>query len=222
LAFHRYPQVIPPVCNLDGFGPPRACSARFTLPMGRSPSFGSVGRDWSPFRTRVRSGSSCRCLSLATPNHSSAHSTKGTPSHTIKACSDRLEAHGFRICFTPLVGVLFTIPSRYWFTIGRLRYLALGGGPPRFPPDITCPAVLTQSLHRVGCAVAYGALTRSGRPFQWRSADTPVAARGQSPPPSHPFFPHPGSADWLVRRCGLGSSPFARRYSGNLLCSCGY
>jgi hypothetical protein len=147
LAFHRYPQVIPPVCNLDGFGPPRACSARFTLPMGRSPSFGSVGRDLPPFRTRFRSGSSCICLSLATPNHSSAHSTKGTPSQIITVCSDRLEAHGFRISFTPLVGVLFTIPSRYWFTIGRPRYLALGGGPPRFPPDITCPAVLTQSLH---------------------------------------------------------------------------
>jgi hypothetical protein len=80
LAFHRYPQVIPPVCNLDGFGPPRACSARFTLPKGRSPGFGSVPRDSSPFRTRVRSGSGCRCLNLAAQNHSSAHSTKGTPS----------------------------------------------------------------------------------------------------------------------------------------------
>jgi hypothetical protein len=80
LAFHPYPQVIPPVCNPDGFGPPRACSARFTLPKGRSPSFGSVPRDSPPFRTRVRSGSGCRCLNLATQNHSSAHSTKGTPS----------------------------------------------------------------------------------------------------------------------------------------------
>jgi hypothetical protein len=80
LAFHPYPPVIPPVCNLDGFGPPRACSARFTLPKGRSPSFGSVPRDLPPFRTRVRSGSGCPCLNLATQNHSSAHSTKGTPS----------------------------------------------------------------------------------------------------------------------------------------------
>ena len=57
MAFHPYPQVIPPVCNPDGFGPPRACSARFTLPKGRSPSFGSVARHLPPFRTRVRSGS---------------------------------------------------------------------------------------------------------------------------------------------------------------------
>ena len=172
MAFHPYPQVIPPVCNPDGFGPPRACSARFTLPKGRSPSFGSVARHLPPFRTRVRSGSGCPCLNLATNNHSSAHSTKGTPSpHHLRGGSDRPEAQGFRIYFTPLAGVLFTVPSRYWFTIGRWRYLALGGGPPCFPPDFSCPAVLTFTMHSTHLAVAYGALTRSGRPFQDRSAD---------------------------------------------------
>ena len=25
----------------------------------------------------------------------------------------------FQVYFTPLTGVLFTFPSRYWFTIGR-------------------------------------------------------------------------------------------------------
>ena len=142
LAFHPYPQVIPPVCNPDGFGPPRACSARFTLPKGRSPSFGSVARHLPPFRTRVRSGSGCPCLNLATNNHSSAHSTKGTPSPDSSG-SDRLEAHGFRLSFTPLAGVLFTVPSRYWFPIGRRPYLALGRGRPGFPPDSACRMVLT-------------------------------------------------------------------------------
>src|SRR3712207_7523819 len=55
------------------------------------------------------------------------------------------EAHGFRLCFTPLDGVLFTVPSRYWCALGRARYLALGGGPPRFPPGSACRAVLTRS-----------------------------------------------------------------------------
>ncbi len=32
--------------------------------------------------------------------------------------SHTLYANGFRYCFTPLEGVLFTFPSRYWFTIG--------------------------------------------------------------------------------------------------------
>ena len=87
LAFHPYPQVIRAFCNRRRSGPPRACSARFSLPMGGSPGFGSTPRDsWSPrggpspFRTRVRSGSGCPRLSLAAPSHSSAHSTKGTPS----------------------------------------------------------------------------------------------------------------------------------------------
>ena len=188
LAFHPYPQVIPPVCNLDGFGPPRACSARFTLPMGGSPGFGSAPRDWSPFRTRFRSGSGCACLSLATQTHSSAHSTKGTPSQD-RSCSDRLEAHGFRFSFTPLAGVLFTIPSRYWFPIGRCRYLALGGGPPRFPPDSACRAVLTQRIHAMPMTVAYGALTRSGRPFQQRSADHRHPREGSTAPSNASVLP---------------------------------
>ncbi len=45
LAFHPYPQVIPAFCNRHGFGPPRAYSARFTLPKGRSPGFGSTERN---------------------------------------------------------------------------------------------------------------------------------------------------------------------------------
>ena len=39
-------------------------------------------------------------------------------------------------------GVLFTFPSRYSFTIGPIRSLALEGGPPCFDPDFTCPNLL--------------------------------------------------------------------------------
>jgi hypothetical protein len=136
--------------------------------MGRSLSFGSAAGHLAPFRTRVRSGSGCPCLNLATNNHSSAHSTKGTPSHP-KRCSDRPEAHGFRLSFTPLAGVLFTVPSRYWFPIGRLLYLALGRGRPCFPPDSACRMVLTIRFHQPRHPVTYGTLTPSGRPFQCRS-----------------------------------------------------
>src|SRR4030095_6128912 len=34
--------------------------------------------------------------------------------------------YGFRYYFTPLTGVLFTFPSRYWFTIGRRHVFSLG------------------------------------------------------------------------------------------------
>ena len=36
----------------------------------------------------------------------------------------------FQDCFTPLIGVLFTFPSRYLFTIGQSGVLSLGGGSP--------------------------------------------------------------------------------------------
>ena len=222
MAFHPYPQVIPPVCNPDGFGPPRACSARFPLPKGRSPSFGSVARHFSPFRTRVRSGSGCPCLNLATNNHSSAHSTKGTPSQRHMLCSDRLEAHGFRLYFTPLAGVLFTVPSRYWFPIGRLPYLALGRGRPGFPPDSACRMVLTQMPHSSSVRTAYGTLTPSGRPFQCRSVRDQRHTERSVPRSIEVVLPPPSSAYQLGRSVGLGSSRFARRYFGNPLFSSGY
>jgi hypothetical protein len=99
----------------------------------------------SPLRTRFRSGSACPWLNLATPTHSSAHSTKGTPSPLVQrrqAPTGRKRTVSGALSL-PLNGVLFTIPSRYWFPIGRRWYLALEGGPPRFPPDTTCPVVLT-------------------------------------------------------------------------------
>ena len=112
--------------------------------------------------------------------------------------SDRPEADGFRISFTPLDGVLFTVPSRYWCTIGRLQYLALGRGRPCFPPDVSCPAVLTFVRHRPPLHVAYGALTRSGRPFQDRSAVKSCPGEGSVAPSPHYVQPPSGSADWLV------------------------
>ena len=51
----------------------------------------------------------------------------------------------FQVYFTPLHGVLFTFPSRYWFTIGHQQYLALGDGPPGFRRGCTCPVVLRNS-----------------------------------------------------------------------------
>ena len=45
--------------------------------------------------------------------------------HHLRRGSDCLYAYGFRVYFTPLAGVLFAFPSRYWFTIGRPRVFSL-------------------------------------------------------------------------------------------------
>ena len=74
--------------------------------------------------------------------------------------------HGFRFCFTPLAGVLFAFPSRYWFTIGRQGIFSLGGGPSGFPRGFTCPVVLGYAGQRDQCDFAYRAFTFCGGSFQ--------------------------------------------------------
>ena len=39
----------------------------------------------------------------------------------------------FQVLFHSPLGVLFTFPSRYWFTIGRWRVFSLGGWSPQIP-----------------------------------------------------------------------------------------
>ena len=69
--------------------------------------------------------------------------------------------------------MLFTFPSRYWFTIGRQEYLALDGGPPGFPHEETFHVVLRDtSGSRI--AFAYGAVTLCGGPFQATSTNEPI------------------------------------------------
>src|SRR5262249_37098841 len=74
---------IRPGAGLHGRVPPASPCPRVAHPVSgrlaatpRAPSRAPP----PPFRPRVRSGSGCPRLSLAAPSHSSAHSTKGTPS----------------------------------------------------------------------------------------------------------------------------------------------
>ena len=77
------------------------------------------------------------------------------------------------------------------------------GGPPQFRQGFTCPALLMDPKH----AVAYGALTRSGQPFQVVQLAMSVATglfRFRSPllaeprlmsfPPGTEMFQFPGFA----------------------------
>jgi hypothetical protein len=79
LAFHPYPQVIPSVFNLSGFGPPRSLTFASACPWIDHSASGLQPATLRPFRTRFRSGSPSR-VNLATDRNSPAHSSKGTPS----------------------------------------------------------------------------------------------------------------------------------------------
>ena len=92
-------------------------------------------------------------------------------------------------------------------------------GLPRFPQGFSCPVVLGNRAQGVRAAFAYGAITRSGGPFQILRLTvglvTPRRVRSSSDPA--PQLPT-GNACGLSRRSSLGSSPFARRYLGNRGC----
>lgn len=89
-------------------------------------------------------------------------------------------------------------------TIGHRFVFSLGGWSPLIQPGFLVPRptrVPNQSMYSDS---TYGTLTLSGPPFQARSAILSTSLR-QAPQPRQDSRP-----------TGLGSSPFARRYLGNL------
>ena len=114
-------------------------------------------------------------------------------------------AHGFRVSFTPLSAVLFTFPSRYLCAIGLPGVLSLGGWCRRIRTGLLRPRP-TQGTGLVGRRFGYGAVTHYGTPFQ---ASSPTLASSVSPA----LLPRA-----RLDARGLGSSPFARRYSGSHCC----
>ena len=64
----------------------------------------------------------------------------------------------FQVLFTPLFRVLFTFPSRYWFTIGLSGVCSLGGWYRRIQTGFRWSR-LTQESATVLDTFAYGILT---------------------------------------------------------------
>ena len=113
----------------------------FNLDMDRSPGFGSNTTDFiRPIQTCSRCGSRPEVLNLASYIHSPDHSTKGTRSHV--DVLSVLVSTRFQVLFHSPPGVLFTFPSQYYTLSVTSEYLGLEGGPPGFPRDFSCPAVL--------------------------------------------------------------------------------
>ena len=80
-----------------------------------------------------------RLRRLTSPHTSNSpdHYAKGTPSAACGASSALslrpLVGAWFQVLFHSPPGVLFTFPSRYWFTIGRQRVFSLGEWSPQIP-----------------------------------------------------------------------------------------
>ena len=82
-------------------------------------------------------------LSLAAYCNSQVYSTKDTPL-PIKGC-DILSVYGFRFSFTPLTGVLFAFPSRYFFAIGSCSVFSLGSWSTRIQTGFHVPRLTQDS-----------------------------------------------------------------------------
>ena len=117
LAFHPYPHLIPALFNVRGFGPP----VSVTLPSPWTWVDHTVSglRPTTPFALFRLAFAAAPGLpfNLAADRNSPVHSTKGTPSPVNGL--RLLVGTRFQVLFHSPSGVLFTFPSRYWFTIGH-------------------------------------------------------------------------------------------------------
>ena len=80
------------------------------------------------------------------------------------SCSDRLQAYGFRVYFTPLFTVLFTFPSRYQFTIGLSGVFSLTRWSWQFQTGFHVPRP-TQDTAITYLSYLYGTITLYGHTF---------------------------------------------------------
>jgi hypothetical protein len=125
----------------------------------------------------------------------------------------------FQVLFHSPPGVLFTFPSRYWFTIGRQGVLSLRGWAPQIHTEFHGLRATRDDRREIRHLLPTGLLPSVADLSMYvrLEADfvTPWIHRCGSwrvPRPPH------GNATGLSHRAGLGSSPFARRYLGSRGC----
>jgi hypothetical protein len=130
------------------------------------PVSGLIRATRRPLQTRFRCAFAYR-LKLAAQINSLTHYTRGTRSPHRRAAARRKAPTA---CRHPVSGAV-SLPSSGCFSpfphgtrslSVTKEYLGLEGGPPMFRQDCTCPALLEDE----GAPFPYGAVTRSGPPFQ--------------------------------------------------------
>ena len=213
MAFHPYPQVIPPVFNLGGFGPPRGLTPASACPWVAHPASRlrrvTLGARFGLAFAAARFQAKPRRATQLAGSFYKRHAV------TTQGSSDCLWAHGFRYCFTPLPGCFSPFPHGTGSLSVTGECSALEGGPPCFGPGFTCPALLGMPNHgRAG--FAYGALTRCGRPFHAVPLPCGFVTAPRWAAPGRESRNPRAATPAAYTRPGLGWCAFARRYSRNL------
>ena len=147
MAFHPYPQLIPPVFNLGGFGPPHALTRASTWPWVDHPASGPERATTLALFGLALATATPHGLTSRHATDSQAHSSKGTPppphnKHVRKALT---------ACKRPVSGTI-SLPSRGTFhhsltvlsTIGHQEVFRQPSGLGRFTQDSTSPVLLGQ------------------------------------------------------------------------------
>ena len=145
MEFLRYPQVIAALFNGRAFRPPWCFTTTSPCSWVGHPVSGLRHATLvALFRLALAAASDLQSLTLL-HNVTRRSVLQKVRDRTFNVLS-LLVNTGFQVLFHSPPGVLFTFPSRYYALSVTISYLGLGGGPPGFPPDFSCPAVLWYRL----------------------------------------------------------------------------
>ena len=223
MAFHPYPQLIPPVFNLGGFGPPHALTRASTWPWVDHPASGPERATTIALFGLALATATPHGLTSRHATDSQAHSSKGTPPPPHTNMRKALTA-----CKRPVSGTI-SLPSRGTFhhsltvlcTIGHQVVFRLTKWSwqihTRFHESRTTRAPHphhTTPVHLRDSHALWSAIPNCSTPSIIR-CDPP--AEGSNMAPQH----QTRNGRRLSHASGLASSAFARHYSRNIF-SYGY
>jgi hypothetical protein len=156
--------------------------------MDSSRGFGSTARYCAPssdslsLRLPLHALTLQRTITRRLIKQKARHSAEVTP-HTLTACKHTVSGS----LSLPVTGVLFTFPSRYWFTIGRVLVFSLGRWASQFPTSLPVARGTRGQAPILLLTFEYGTLTRCGPPFQDGSSQLTIES---CTPYRTPFLPH--------------------------------
>ena len=196
MAFHPYPQLIPPVFNLGGFGPPHALTRASTWPWVDHPASGPERATTLALFGLALATATPHGLTSRHATDSQAHSSKGTPPPPHTKCVKALTA-----CKRPVSGTI-SLPSRGTFhhsltvlsTIGHQEVFRQPSGLGRFTQDSTSPVLLGHCPRHAPTSSAYGGITHYATPsqtIQLQISTHPVSGRRPTGQPHNPAHATP-------------------------------
>ncbi len=196
MAFHPYPQLIPPVFNLGGFGPPHALTRASTWPWVDHPASGPERATTLALFGLALATATPHGLTSRHATDSQAHSSKGTPPPPHTNAWKALTA-----CKRPVSGTI-SLPSRGTFhhsltvlsTIGHQEVFRQPSGLGRFTQDSTSPVLLGHHPRHAPTSSAYGGITHYATPsqtIQLQISTHPVSGRRPTGQPHNPAHATP-------------------------------